>query len=400
MYIRAYESRITPYLFWRRLKRLNDRWSLFLGIIAVGLALVACSSPASDASTVQPVPQPTPQPTATPQPTPTPIAMPLTPTPFTIPLTPTPITFPTAFPTSAPVLSTADLVEATAPSVVHIGVTTTTGTSTGTGVVFGDGGLIMTNRHVVEDAVQIRVSLANGRVLTGEIVGLDSSIDIAVLRVDADDLLIAVIGDSGVIRVGDDVVAIGHALDLPGGPTVSKGVVSALDRSLIDGAEVLSDLIQTDAAINPGNSGGPLLNAMGEVIGINTAKIPTGDGIGFAIEINIAHDVALRLVAQSGVQPGFVGIEPLDITPTLADQLSLPVLRGVGVISVVPGSPAEGILQADDVIIQIDSMAIPDTLALEQFLRSHPAGEVVEITYFRGSAGLLTDSLTLGERPG
>jgi serine protease Do len=383
-------------LFWRRLKRLNDRLSLFLGIIAVGLALVACSSPASDASTAQPVPQPTPQPTATPQPTPTPFTIPPTPTPFSIPPTPTPITFPTA----APVLSTADLVETAAPSVVHIGVTTTTGTSTGTGVVWGDGGLIMTNRHVVEDAVQIRVSLADGRVLTGEIVGLDSSIDIAVLKVAADDLLIAAIGDSGVIRVGDDVVAIGHALDLPGGPTVSKGVVSALDRSLIDGSEVLSDLIQTDAAINPGNSGGPLLNVMGEVIGINTAKIPTGDGIGFAIEINIAHDVALRLVAQSGVQPGFVGIEPLDITPTLADQLSLPVLRGVGVISVVPGSPAEGILQADDVIIQIDGVAIPDTLALEQFLRSHPAGEVVEITYFRGSEGLLTDSLTLGERPG
>jgi serine protease Do len=258
----------------------------------------------------------------------------------------------------------------------------------------------MTNRHVVQDALQIRVSLADGRVLTGEIVGLDSSIDIAVIKVDADDLRVVAIGDSGIIRVGEDVVAIGHALDLPGGPTVSKGVISALDRSLVDGAEVLSDLIQTDAAINPGNSGGPLLNAKGEVIGINTAKIPTGDGIGFAIEINIAHDVALRLVAQSGVQPGFVGIEPLDITPTLADQLSLPVLRGVGVISVVPGSPAEGILQADDVIIQIDGVAIPDTPALEQFLRSHPAGEVVEITYFRGSAGLLTDSLTLGERPG
>lgn len=384
----------------RLLKRVNDRRVLYLGLVGLAIALIACSSPTPDPTAVQPIPQPTPQPTATPQPTPTPIAIPLTPTPFTIPASPTPITFPTAFPTFAPVLSTADLVEATAPSVVHIGVTTTAGTATGTGVVFGDGGLIMTNRHVVEDAVQIRVSLADGRVLIGEIIGLDSSIDIAVIRVDADDLPVAVIGDSDAIRVGEDVVAIGHALDLPGGPTVSKGVISALDRSLVDGAEVLSDLIQTDAAINPGNSGGPLLNNMGELIGINTAKIPTGDGIGFAIEINIAHDVALRLVAQSGVPSGFVGIEPLDITPTLADQLSLPVLRGVGVISVVPGSPAEGILQADDVIIQIDGVAIPDTLALEQFLRSHSAGEVVEITYFRGSAGLLTDSLTLGERPG
>jgi len=267
-------------------------------------------------------------------------------------------------------------------------------------VVFKDGNLIMTNRHVVQDAIEIRVSLADGRILIGEIVGVDPSIDIAVVRVNADGLPAARIGDSDAVRVGEDVVAIGHALDLPGGPTVSKGVISALDRSLADGTEVLSDLIQTDAAINPGNSGGPLLNGNGEVIGINTAKIPTGDGIGFAIEINTAHEVALRLVAQIGVQPGFVGIEPLDITPTLADQLSLPVLRGVGVLGVVIGSPADGVLQVDDIIIQIDDTAIPDTLALAQFLRAHPAGTVVEITFFRGNAGLLTSKLTLGDRPG
>ena len=361
------------------------------------IALVACSSSTSEPETVQPLPQPTPQPTATPQPTPTPIAMPLTPTPLVIPPTPTPITFPTAVP---PALGTADLVESVTPSVVHIGVVTASGSGTGTGVVFQDGNLIMTNRHVVQDALEVRVSLADGRILIGEIVGVDSSIDIAVVRVDISGLPNAAIGDSDAIRVGEDVVAIGHALDLPGGPTVSKGVISALDRSLVDGTEVLSDLIQTDAAINPGNSGGPLLNAMGEVIGINTAKIPTGDGIGFAIEINTAHDVALRLVAQVGIQPGFIGFEPLDITPTLADQLSLPVLRGVGVLGVVSGSPADGVLQVDDIIIQIDETAIPDTLALEQFLRANPAGTVVEITFFRGSAGLLTSELTLGERPG
>ncbi|MDP6821929.1 MAG: trypsin-like peptidase domain-containing protein [Dehalococcoidia bacterium] len=327
--------------------------------------------------------------------------MPLTPTPVVIPPAPTPITFPTPFPTPAPALGTADLVAAAAPSVVHIGVVTSSGDSgTGTGVAFADGGLIMTNRHVVQDAVEIRVSLADGRVLVGELVGLDSSIDIAVVSVDADDLPSAGIGDSDIVRVGEDVVAIGHALDLPGGPTVSKGVVSALDRSLVDGTEVLSDLIQTDAAINPGNSGGPLLNMNGEVIGINTAKIPTGDGIGFAIEINTAHAVAVRLAAQSGVEPGFLGIVPLDITPTLADQLSLPVLRGVGILNVVSGSPADGVLEIDDIIIQINDTAIPDTLALEQFLREHPAGDVVEITFFRRSAGLLTSSLTLGERPG
>ena len=380
----------------RYLKHLNSRLFLFTGIAVVAMALVACSSSSSESPTTQPVSQPTPQPTATPQPTPTPIAMPSTPTPITIPPSPTPITFPT--PTIT--LGTADLVEATAPSVVHIGVTTPGGTATGTGVVFADGGLIMTNRHVVQDALEIRVSLADGRVLIGEIVGLDSSIDIAVVRVGVNDLVIAAIGDSDAIRVGEDVVAIGHALDLPGGPTVSKGVISALDRSLVDGTEVLSDLIQTDAAINPGNSGGPLLNVNGEVIGINTAKIPTGDGIGFAIEINTAHEVALRLVAQSGVEPGFVGIGPLDITPTLADQLSLPVLRGVGVLSVVPGSPADGVLQVDDIIIQLNDTAIPDTLALEQFLRAHPSGEVVVITFFRGSMGLLTSDLTLGDRPG
>ncbi|MDA1256596.1 MAG: trypsin-like peptidase domain-containing protein [Chloroflexi bacterium] len=330
--------------------------------------------------------------------------MPATPTPVVIPPTPTPVTLPptpTPFPTPEPVLGTADLVERVAPSVVHIRVTTLDGGgSAGTGVVFDIGGLIMTNRHVVQNAVEIRVSLADGRILPGEIVGLDASIDIAVIRIDVDDLPVAVIGDSDSLRVGEDVVAIGHALDLPGGPTVSKGVVSALDRTLADGADIISDLIQTDAAINPGNSGGPLVNARGELIGINTAKIPSGDGIGFAIEINTAHEVADRLVAQSAVEPGFIGIAPLDVTPTLADQLGLPALRGVGVLGVSAGSPADGILVVDDIIIQIDGSAIPDTLALGQFLRFHPAGTVVEITFFRGGVGLLSANVTLGVRPG
>lgn len=336
--------------------------------------------------------------------TPTAVVIPATPTPITILPTPTPISFPptpTPFPITPSRLSTADLVDRAAPSVVHIRVTLINGGgATGTGVIFEDGGLVMTNRHVLQGAVEIRVSLADGRILAGEIIGLDSSIDIAVIKIDADDLPVATIGDSDIIRVGDEVVAIGHALDLPGGPTVTRGVVSALDRSLVDGTEVISDLIQTDAAINPGNSGGPLLNVLGEVIGINTAKIPTSDGIGFAIEINIAHEVALRLVAQSAIEPGFIGFAPLDITPALADQLALPVLRGVGVVSIVPGSPADGVLEVDDIIIEIDDTAIPDTLALEQFLRAHPAGTVVQITFFRGSVGLLTAGLSLGERPG
>ncbi|PKB66924.1 MAG: hypothetical protein BZY81_06160 [SAR202 cluster bacterium Io17-Chloro-G4] len=159
----------------------------------------------------------------------------------------------------------------------------------GTGILLDEEGFILTNNHVIRDAQVITVTLNDGQTFPAELIGGDASTDTAVIKIQADGLQPAVLGNSADLLVGQDVIAIGHALGLPGGPTVSKGVVSALGRSIaVDAQTTMVDLIQTDASINPGNSGGPLSNNKGEVIGINTAVIPGSQGIGFAINIDDA----------------------------------------------------------------------------------------------------------------
>ncbi|MFW6174547.1 MAG: S1C family serine protease [Chloroflexota bacterium] len=361
-------------------------------------------SPTPVVVTATPTPTPLAQLTSTPTRTPTPVVATATSTP-----TPTTTATSTVTATPAPQLTTPELVRRVSPSVVHIGVRSAQGQGTGTGIIYDEEGHVLTNRHVVEGGTDIRVSFRDGQVSTGSIVGMDSSVDIAVLQLDEDidlnGLTPTPLGDSDELQVGESVVAIGHALDLPGGPTVSKGVVSALNRSLSAGpSEVLSNLIQTDAAINPGNSGGPLVNDRGQVVGVNTARIPgsVATGIGFAIEINTAREVADRIIEHGDIQPGFIGIRPVDVTPALAEQLDLPVLRGVGVVSVVSDSPADGVLRPDDIIVRLDDTTIRDTTALEQFLRQHPPGSEITITFVRRTADgprFSTAGVTLEERP-
>jgi S1-C subfamily serine protease len=174
---------------------------------------------------------------------------------------------------------------------------------TGTGFVVEADGVIATNDHVVQGAQTIVVTLADGRTLPAQVLRQDPSADLAVLQVPADHLPVAPLGDSAGLQVGDPVVAIGDALALPGGPTVTEGIVSALDRPIHtnDGA-TLTDVIQTDAAINPGNSGGPLVDATGHVVGIDTAAAGDGQNIGFAIAINGAHHTIDTLLATTGLQ--------------------------------------------------------------------------------------------------
>ncbi|TMR89020.1 S1C family serine protease [Nonomuraea basaltis] len=161
---------------------------------------------------------------------------------------------------------------------------------TGTGFVIGADGLIATNNHVVEGAQTITVTLRSGRTLTAKVLRSDPAADLAVLRVDATNLPVATLGDSSTLRVGDPVIAIGNALALPGGPTVTEGIVSALDRTVqTDAGARLKHVIQTDAAINPGNSGGPLVDASGRIVGINTAAAGDAQNIGFSIAINGAR---------------------------------------------------------------------------------------------------------------
>jgi serine protease Do len=171
---------------------------------------------------------------------------------------------------------------------------------TGTGFVIGSNGLIATNDHVVQGAQSITVTLAGGRTLAARVVAADPAADLAVLRVAARDLPVAPLGNSSSLHVGDPVVAIGNALALPGGPTVTEGIVSALGRTIqTDDGAVLRHVIQTDAAINPGNSGGPLVDARGEVVGINTAVASSGQNIGFAIGIDGARRTIDGLLTTS-----------------------------------------------------------------------------------------------------
>lgn len=172
---------------------------------------------------------------------------------------------------------------------------------TGTGFVVASDGLIATNNHVVQGAQMVTVTLADGRTLPAQVLRRDPSADLAVLRVPADHLPVAPLGDSRTLRVGDPVVAIGNALALPGGPTVTEGIVSALDRSIqTNKGARLRTVIQTDAAINPGNSGGPLVDATGHVVGINTAEAADGQNIGFAIAIDVARRTIDGLLTASG----------------------------------------------------------------------------------------------------
>lgn len=274
------------------------------------------------------------------------------------------------------------------------------GRGVGTGIVLDRQGHILTNNHVIDGARSITVTLSNGKSYPAQVVGGDVTTDTAVIRIEAPGLQPAVLGLSSSLEVGQEVIAIGHALGLPGGPTVSKGVVSALDRSIqIDAQTTMVDLIQTDAAINPGNSGGPLLTTRAEVIGINTAGIRGSQGISFAINIDDAKIVVAQLMARGYVDRGFLGISPANLPPALGNQLNVPVIEGLLVVQVVPDSPAaKAGLQEEDVIVELGDEPIRNTGELSKFLIVHPPGDTVTVVYFRGSEKRTTQ-VTLAERP-
>ncbi len=207
----------------------------------------------------------------------------------------------------------------------------------GTGEIIDEQGHILTNNHVIDGAKTILVTLSDGRALEAELIGGDAALDLAVLRIDAENLVPIPMGSSSTLQVGDSVIAIGHALNLPGGPTITGGWVSALNRT-IDVSPTISmrNLIQTDAAINPGNSGGPLININGEMIGINTATLPSAEGIGFAIAIDSAMPQIEELIAVGKISRGFFGVSVVNITAALARNAGLPVTSGVGIVSVAP----------------------------------------------------------------
>src|SRR5688572_15829898 len=211
----------------------------------------------------------------------------------------------------------------------------------GSGVVIDEKGYILTNNHVIDDAERLKVTLTDGRVLRGRVVGNDEMTDLAVIKVEAEQPLPAAeLGNSDDLKAGQIVMAIGNPFGLTGGPAVTAGIVSSLNRSIQASSGVL-ELIQTDAAINPGNSGGPLVNTKGQVIAINTANMPYAQGIGFAVPINTAKSILKELIEKGKVARPWIGISSIKVTPRLARFYGLPAREGALVAGVEPYSPAD-----------------------------------------------------------
>jgi S1-C subfamily serine protease len=254
----------------------------------------------------------------------------------------------------------------------------------GSGTIIGSEGHILTNNHVVSGAEKITVTLWDGQVLEGSLVGSCSVHDIAVVKVDKEDLTAAELGDSDALRVGQRVYAIGNPFGLAGGPSVTSGVVSAVNRTIESHSELLGSLVQTDAAINPGNSGGPLVNLEGEVVAINTAIIPYAQGIGFAIPINSAKSCAGETVKKGVFTRPWLGIIGLSLTEDVARYYGLPLEQGVLVTRVVEGSPAEssGIVDGD-IILRMDGAAVSSIEDLIEEIHQRKIGQKIRIAVYR-----------------
>jgi serine protease Do/serine protease DegQ len=257
--------------------------------------------------------------------------------------------------------------------------------SLGSGVIVdAEQGLVLTNNHVIANAVQITVTLRDGRQLEAEIIGADPDTDVAVIRIPAADLTAIKPADSDRLRVGDFVVAIGNPFGL--GQTVTSGIVSALGRSGL-GIEGYEDFIQTDASINPGNSGGALVNLHGELIGINTAIFSQSGGnigIGFAIPINLAMQITRQLIITGKVDRGFVGISTQDLSPDLAEAFGLNTQRGAVINSITPGSPAEDAgLQPGDILVSINDKPVRNAQDARNHIGLLPVGESIDFVVLR-----------------
>lgn len=280
------------------------------------------------------------------------------------------------------------VVREVSPSVVGI----RTAAGAGSGLIIRADGVVLTNAHVVGPSPTVRVALATGQEVEGRVLGAARTVDIAVVQIPAAGLPTAPLGDSDEVEVGQSAIAIGNPVGFE--RTVTTGVLSAVNRSLGFGYE---ELLQTDAAINPGNSGGPLLDSRGRVIGINTAavrELPGAGplvGLGFAIPINLARQIADQLVAFGEVRRALLGIRHREIDASLASRFDLPVDRGVIVLAVGQGTPAaEAGLRPGDIIHRIDDVPIRSGGDLSRVLRAHQPGDDVTVHVIRpeGSVSL------------
>jgi len=256
----------------------------------------------------------------------------------------------------------------------------------GSGTIIDSKGLILTNNHVVGGAQKINVTLASNEILEGTIVGSCAIHDIAVVKIDGNkrNLQAAQLGDSDKIRVGQRVYAIGNPFGLAGGPSVTSGVISAINRTIDSDRGLIENLVQTDASINPGNSGGPLVDMTGKVIAINTAIIPFAQGIGFAIPINSAKSCTDEIVTEGGVKRPWLGIVGLTLTREISRYYDLPVNRGVLVTRIADGSPAQASGMAEgDIILEINNVETNKIEDLVNEIQRRKIGDVIRILALR-----------------
>jgi serine protease Do len=269
----------------------------------------------------------------------------------------------------------------------------------GSGVIIDKSGIIVTNNHVIDDATKVQVNLKDGRSLVGEVIGSDPATDVALIKVNADDLPYATLGDSESLKVGQFVLAIGNALGLPGAPTVSMGVISALGRPLPGTDFVLEGLIQTDAAINPGNSGGPLADLEGRVVGLNTAMIAFAQGVGFAIPSDTIKRIVEQISKNGRVIRPWLGVSGFDVNRSVARRYGLAVESGVLLAEVPREGPAHAAgLREGDIVVEIGDRKVDHMKDLVSALSHFTIGEQVTVRFMRTGTNYET-KLRLAETP-
>jgi serine protease Do len=286
------------------------------------------------------------------------------------------------------------------------------GKGVGTGFIVRQDGIIVTNCHVVEGGSKITVSTSAEKPTQydARVIGGDCQHDLAVLKVDATGLPTVPLGDSGALELGQSVVAIGYALALEGGPTVTSGIVSSLDRTIIvpdpsctvcdNGRRVYTDVIQTDAAINHGNSGGPLLNMAGQVVGINSAGDDSAENIGFAIAIDSAKDAIQQAINDPAAPAAYLGVSTQTVDAPMATQLGLSVTSGAYVIAATQGGPAAAAgIKDGDVIVAIDGSKVSTGDDIASILAGLRPGQTVGVDLASANGGTRSVDVTLGTRP-
>lgn len=314
-----------------------------------------------------------------------------------------------------------EVVKRVAPAVVNVTTQTQSsdaifgggsGEGVGTGFIVRADGFIVTNFHVVEGATKITVTLPppDRRIFQARVVGGDSEHDLAILKVDGDDLPTVPLGDSSQVALGQRVIALGYALALPGGPTVTTGIISSLARTVSvtdpngNGGQgltrTLEDVFQTDAAINPGNSGGPLVDLAGNVVGINTAGAGSAENVGFAIDIDAAKSIIDQAIEDPAEPVAYLGVSTVGVDAGVAAQFGLSVEEGALVVDVAPAGPAEQAgIEPGMVIVEFDGGAVPDSETLGSLIGERRPGDRVEVVVIREGGSRDTITATMGVRP-